>query len=100
MRQMTISLKLYMHGVSVLGVIAIATTLWIQQPAITNKTLTLGVLIGVLTALTYLAPVKLGNKRTFVPYTALQVVALLTLAPAEAAMWCAVGVLVGNLWMR
>src|SRR5262245_48124852 len=100
MRQLTLPLKLYLSSVVLVFGVAIVTALLVQQPVPTNHTLVLGLLIGALTGLTYLGPVKLASKRTFVPYIALQVVAVLTLSPGEAALWCALGVAAGNLYLK
>jgi HD-GYP domain-containing protein (c-di-GMP phosphodiesterase class II) len=100
MGQMKPALRWYLFGVILAGLVAVAGALIVQPPALSQHLIVLATLLTSLSALTYLAPVKHAPKRQFLFYTSLQTVAILTLAPGVAAVPCALGVALGNLYLR
>src|SRR5215207_3461445 len=100
MGQMKPALRWYLLGVSAAGLVAVTGALIAHPPVLSQHLVVLATLLTSLSALTYLAPVKHAPKRQFLFYTSLQTVAILTLAPGQAAVPCALGVALGNLYLR
>src|SRR5437762_795155 len=99
MREMKRALKLYVYAVIAAGGLALAIGLRAAAFRPSQHDGVLLVLLASLTALTYLAPVKLAAKRTLVLHIALQTVAILTLPPGQAGAMLALGVLAGNAYL-
>ena len=100
MSQMKPALRWYQVGVIAAALGAVAAALIVEPPPFSRHDALLVVLLASFSALTYLAPVKHAPKRQFVFYTSLQTVAILTLSPGVAAVPCALGVAIGNVYLR
>lgn len=100
MGQMKPSLKLYLWAVILAGALATVVALVVEPLTAGRHEIIMSALLGSLYILTYLAPVKLAPKRTAYSYVAVQVVAVLTLSPVQAALLCALGAAVGNIHLR
>jgi HD-GYP domain-containing protein (c-di-GMP phosphodiesterase class II) len=93
-------LRLYLIGLIAIGGIALSSAMVIEPPDQSGHAVMLSVLLSALTALTYLAPVKIAPKRTVLFYVSLQTIAILSLNPGQAALACALGVALGNGYLR
>jgi HD-GYP domain-containing protein (c-di-GMP phosphodiesterase class II) len=98
--QIKTSLKLYLLGMMAAGAVAMAIALLAAPPVVSVHNAILWTLLVGLSTLTYLAPVKIATKRQVVLYTSLQMIAILTLRPGDAALVLALGVTLGNVYHR
>lgn len=100
MKQMRRPLKVYLCAVMLTALLAVLASLVAMPPTVTEHTAVLGALLAGLASLSYLAPVKLATKRAVVLTTSLETVAMLSMAPAAAAITMALGTAIGNTYRR
>jgi HD-GYP domain-containing protein (c-di-GMP phosphodiesterase class II) len=100
MTRMRRSLGLYIWGITMAGIAAVVAAVLVHPPVIDRHDVVMSAALLGLYVVTYLAPVKLAPKRTAYTYVVVQTIAMLTLAPSEAALLCALGTALGNLCLR
>ena len=93
-------LRYYVYGVIAAGTAVLGMAIRAHPFRSTQHDIVLMALLIALSALTYLAPVRLSAKRGLVLNVTLQTVALLTLQPGPAAAVIALGTLTGNLYVH
>lgn len=100
MSRMPPRLRIYLCCVMAAGAVALGFALLVQPPSLDGRSALLATLLVCLGALAFLTPVRLAPKRRVVFDTSLQVVALLAFPPGFAALLSALGVALGNTYLK